>query len=379
MTQTPSSSADVRAVAAAAARERILIVQSGFLGDVVLTTPLLAAVRRRFPSANLSVLVTPAAAPLVAHHPAVDAVLADDKRGAGRGATGLATLVRRLRAERFTLAIAAHKSLRTALALRAAAIPRRVGFASAPGAALYTTRVARPPDLHDRDRILALLAGTGTALAAEDTTEPWIALDAATRARASALITSALAGGASVSDDRSARADVASAAAPLAGICPGSAWATKRWPVGAYGALVRALEAAGTRCLILGAPDERGITAAVHAAAGGRGVDLGGATDVATLAAVLARMSIVVSNDSAPMHLAAAAGVPLVAIFCATVPAQGYGPLGPRSVVVEKDLACRPCGRHGGRRCPRGTNDCMELVEVDAVLAAIARVRDGRA
>jgi len=74
------------------------------------------------------------------------------------------------------------------------------------------------------------------------------------------------------------------------------------------------------------------------------------------------------------MHVASALGVPQVAIFCATVPAQGYGPLGRRAVVVEKDLACRPCGRHGADRCPRGTDDCMRLVEVVEVRAAVERV-----
>ena len=138
---------------------------------------------------------------------------------------------------------------------------------------------------------------------------------------------------------------------------------------------MRALEADGYRCVLLGAPDERALTAAVRSAAGGRGVDLGGATDLGVVAAILARMSVVVTNDSAPMHLASAVGVPQVAIFCATVPAQGYGPLGVRAAVVEKDLACRPCGRHGGQRCPRGTDDCMELIEVAEVREAIERVR----
>jgi heptosyltransferase-2 len=113
----------------------------------------------------------------------------------------------------------------------------------------------------------------------------------------------------------------------------------------------------------------------VQTAAGGAGLDLGGATDLAVLAAILACAAVVVTNDSAPMHLASALGVPQVAIFCATVPAQGYAPLGPQATVVEKDLACRPCGRHGGERCPRGTDDCMQLVEVTDVREAIERVR----
>jgi heptosyltransferase-2 len=336
---------------------RILVVQSGFLGDVVLTTPLLAALRRRFPSARLAMLVTPAAVPLVQHHPAVDAVLVDDKRGRRRGPTGLAALARRLREERFTIALAAHKSLRTALALYGAGIARRIGFAGAPGAPFYTDRVSRPLARHDRDRILQLLGPLGGPHVAAEDLHPWVALDAATRARADALLGSARAAG-----------------RPLAGICPGSAWATKRWPARAYGALVRWLEEQGYCCVLLGAGDERALTAAVRAAAG-RGIDLAGQTDIALLAAILARVALVVTNDSAPMHLATAAGIPQVAIFCATVPAQGYGPLGPRAIVVEKDLACRPCGRHGGTRCPRGTDDCMELVEVAEVCAAVARAR----
>jgi heptosyltransferase-2 len=340
------------------ASPRVLIVQSGFLGDVVLTTPLIAAVRRRLPRARLAMLVTPAAAPLIARHPALDAVLVDDKHVAGRGARGFAALVRRMRAERFTIALAAHKSLRTALALAAAGVQRRIGFARAPGAALYTDRVARDLGRHDRDRMLGLLEPLGgPALGVEDH-QPWVALDDATRARAAALL-----------------APLDARGRPLAALCPGSVWETKRWPASAYGALLRMLEQRGYACVLLGAPQERPIGAAVRAAAGGLGLDLVGQTDSALLAAVLARMTVVVTNDSAPMHLAGAAGVPHVAIFCATVPEQGYGPLGRRAVVVEKDLACRPCGRHGSVRCPRGTDDCRELIEVSEVSAAVERAR----
>lgn len=338
-------------------RERILLVQTAFLGDVVLTTPLVAALRRRRPDATIAMLVTPAARALVAHHPALDRVLVDDKRGEDRGLGGLARLARRLRAERFTIAIAAQKSIRTGLVLRAAGIPRRIGFATAPAARLYTDRVPRPLDRHDRDRLLGLLAPLGVSHVDPDVLQPRIVVDAATEARAATLLAPHADGG-----------------RPLAALCPGSAWRTKRWPAAAFGALARVLDADGYRCLLFGGPEERALTAAVAPAAGGCAVDLGGTTDVPLLAAVMGRVAVAVTNDSAPMHLATAAGTPQVAIFCATVPAQGYGPLGPRAVVVERDLACRPCGRHGGERCPRGTDDCMELVTVADVRAAVARV-----
>jgi heptosyltransferase-2 len=91
--------------------------------------------------------------------------------------------------------------------------------------------------------------------------------------------------------------------------------------------------------------------------------------------ALIDRAQIVVSNDSAPMHMAVARGVPVVAIFCATTPSLGYSPYSKQAVVIEKkDLFCRPCSRHGTEVCPRGTEDCMRLVTVDQVLAGVDRL-----
>lgn len=339
----------------ASSGECILVVQTGFLGDVVLTTPLLQVLRRRFPEAEVTLLVTPAAAPLMARHPAVDRVEIDDKRGADGGIRGMLAVGRRLRQRRYGLALAAHKSWRTGALLLLARIPRRIGFTSAPAAPLYTERVPRPPALHDRDRLLQLMRPFGELGAAP---RPWISVDEDARRQALELLATARASG-----------------RPVAAICPGSVWRTKRWPAPAYGGLVRHLEAAGYACVLLGSPAERALTRMVNDAAGGGAIDLGGATDLSVLAAVLAETQVVVSNDSAPMHLATAVGVPQVAIFCATVPGQGYGPLGECVQIVEKDLACRPCGRHGAERCPRATDDCMELIRVEDVAAAVERVR----
>ncbi|HJQ85017.1 MAG TPA: glycosyltransferase family 9 protein, partial [Candidatus Binatia bacterium] len=121
----------------------LLVVQTSFLGDVVLTTPLLAALRRSAAPRRLAVLVRPEAEALVAGHPAVDDVLVDDKRGADGGIGGLVRTARRLRHECFDVAVSPHRSLRTALVLAGARIPRRIGFAEARGALLYHERVHR--------------------------------------------------------------------------------------------------------------------------------------------------------------------------------------------------------------------------------------------
>src|SRR3989442_904178 len=139
----------------------LLVAQTSFVGDVILTTPLVSALRRRLMPRRLALLVRPEAVPLVAGHPDIDQVLVDDKRGADRGALGWLGTARRLRAERFEVAVSPHRSLRTALVLAAAGIPRRVGFRESRGARLFHERVPRDRGRHDVERNLALLAPFG--------------------------------------------------------------------------------------------------------------------------------------------------------------------------------------------------------------------------
>src|SRR5881628_1035572 len=139
----------------------LLVAQTSFIGDVVLTTPLLAELRTSLRPRRLAVLVRPEAAPLLAGHPAVDDVLIDDKRGRDRGLRGLLRTARRLRRERFDLAVSPHRSLRTALVLAAARIPRRVGFRQSRGALLYHDRLPRDHRRHDVERNLGLMAPWG--------------------------------------------------------------------------------------------------------------------------------------------------------------------------------------------------------------------------
>lgn len=334
---------------------KLLVVQTSFLGDVVLTTPLLTALRQRLRPRELVVLVRRDAAALLEGHPDVDRVLVDDKHGRDRGPGGLWRTARRLRAERFDVVVSPHRSLRTALVLAAAGIPRRVGFTVARGAWLYHARVPRDRRQHDVRRNLALLAAFG------EVPEP-PPLHLPVRPEAARRIAEL------VPDGRG----------PLVGIAPGSVWPTKRWTVEGFAALARGLVADGARVVLLGGRDDEARCTEVARAAGCDVVSLAGRTDLPGLVALVDRLALLVANDSAPMHVACARDVPVVAVFCATTPALGYGPFGRRTTVVEADLACRPCARHGGRTCPRGTDDCMRLVSAASVLEAARALLAGR-
>ena len=335
--------------------ERLLVAQTGFLGDVVLTTPLLATLRRELSLESLTVLTTPQARPLVEDHPAVDQVLVDAKHDHERGFLGMMQTARRLRQQAFSLAVAPHKSFRTALLLTLAGIPRRVGFRQSPGWFFYHQTAKRDADRHEVERILCLMRAFGREPEECEHT-PHVAYSARAQANAHDLLR---------------EAQIAETE-PVFVVCPGSVWYTKRWTVEGYAGLVRSLESNYGRVVLGGGPDDVAVVQAVQERAGGRAANLAGRADLQTFMALIDQAQMVISNDSAPMHLAVARQVPVVAIFCATTPSLGYGPYSDNAVVVEKsDLFCRPCGRHGGSSCPRGTDECMQSITTHDVLAGV--------
>jgi len=335
---------------------RILIAQTSFLGDVVLSTPLFMAVRALFPDSRITVLVRPESAGILAAHPAVDEVLSDDKRGTRRGLETL-RLVRRLRARRFDLVVSPHKSFRTAWILAAAGIPRRLGFRESAGWFFFQRTTRRDPLQHEVERTLSILRclDVDPQLHVQ---RPFVACSAAAVEHLYAELA-----GHGIGRDR-----------PLIGVAPGSAWATKRWTLEGFAAILRDVHARlGAVPVLLGAKGDMEYAQAVQAASGGVGINLVGQTDLPQLVAAIDQCRVLVTNDSAPLHIAVARDTPVVAIFGPTTPSMGFGPFTKRAVVVERELSCRPCSRHGGAACPLGTHACMKEIGADAVLAALRR------
>ena len=336
----------------------MLVAQTGFLGDVVLTTPLLTTLQRVLSPEFFAVLTTPQAKPLLEQHSAVHRVLVDAKHTEGRGLAGLWRMAQRLRQEHFTLAVGAHKSLRTAFLLALAGIPQRIGFRQSPGWVLYHRTAIRDTQRHEVERILCLMRAFGLE-PEQCERRPWIEYGNRAKEQAYALL----------DEVGIANKD------PLFIVCPGSVWPTKRWTIEGFAALVRCLERDYGRVLICGGPGDTAVAQAVDEQSAKQGVNLVGRADLSMFMALVDRAQVVISNDSAPMHVAVARGVPVVAIFCATTPSLGYGPYSERAVVVEKkDLFCRPCSRHGGPTCPRGTADCMRMITVDEVLTGVEQM-----
>jgi heptosyltransferase II len=313
-----------------------LVIQTSFLGDTVLTTPLLAQLANRGP---VDVVTTPASAALLANHPAVRAVIVYDKRGGDRGIRGLLRLARRLRASRYDVALLAQGSWRSAVLALLAGIPSRIGFTSSTGRWLYTKRVPYRDDLHHAARLLMLARPNGREPLPEEL-RPTLAPGDAERSAVDALLAQ----------------HAVQPGQPLVALAPGSVWATKRWPY--YPELAKLL-ASRARLVVIGSGADATFAQAILAAEPSA-IDATGRLSLLASAELIGRCGVVVTNDSAPLHLASAMGTPTVAIFGPTVPGFGFGPLSPRASVVGRDtLPCRPCDRHGPQRCPLGHHRCM--------------------
>lgn len=341
-----------------ASREKFLVVQTSFLGDVVLTTPVLTEIRRRHPNSWLAVLCTPQARSLLEGNPDVDEIIADDKKGFDRGWKGLWHKAADLRSRGFTIALALHKSFRTALLLFLARIPFRIGFRQSAGWFLYHRRVEREATLHDVERNLSILKPLGI-----------------TSAECLKAVRVEAGPGTRESVESTFRSLGIFQNELTFGLNPGSVWPTKRWSVESYADLmIRLKRRYSCRILLFGGPEDGDIARSVQTLSGDLGVNLVGKIALRELSSALDKCSVFITNDSGPMHVAVARGVPVVAIFCATTPSLGFYPYTSKAVVVEKELACRPCSSHGGRRCPLGTEDCIRLIKTEDVLLAVERI-----
>ncbi|MFO0972235.1 MAG: lipopolysaccharide heptosyltransferase II [Phycisphaerae bacterium] len=337
---------------------RILVILPNWVGDVVLATPVLVALRRRFPDARITYLCRAYVSDLVGAGELCDACIHWPA-----GTRGWPAFIRRLRRERFDLALLMPNSFRSALAAWLSGAVRRIGYARDGRGWLLTDRLAPPRDgrrfrpVTMVDYYAALLEPLGARIAER---RPTLAVGAADEA--------AIAGRLGPRDPRR----------PRVVLNPGGAFGSaKLWPAERFAALADALvERADAEVIVTGTPGERAIAAAIRAAARHALVycfepPLG----LGPLKALVCDADLLVTNDTGPRHFAIAFDVPVVTIFGPTDPVW-TATAGARERSVMLTLDCMPCQQ---KRCPLGHNDCLRKLEVDPVLAAAEALLADRA
>ena len=311
--------------------ERILIVAPSWVGDAILSEPLVAVLREPFAEASVDVLAPPWCAPVYARMRGVGHIIENPLGHSELGLGRRRALAREVRARGYTHAFILPNSFKSALIPWFAGIPRRIGYASEGRRALLLV-----------DRFVALAVPKGRLIPTPPA--PVLVPDAANAFAAMRALT--------LSTHR-----------PIAILCPGAEYGpAKRWPTEHFIALARRLLDEGYAVWLLGSPNDQ--AAALPIAAGIAGVrDLTGRTDLGTAIDLLSLASVVVSNDSGLMHAAAAVGRPLVALFGSSSP-DYTPPLSPLAHIAKIDIVCSPCFQ---RECPLGHFKCMRELDVEVV------------
>ncbi len=324
----------------------VVVIQTAFLGDVLLTLPLCVAVKRVLPEARITFVTTPSAAAMLASVSCIDRVVAYDKRGEHATRAQQKELAASLKSTEKTIVLVAHKSWRSALFLRSINADISVAFADSPAKWFATASVTVPSGLHAAERNLLLLKPLleiGVSLPRLLDCVPIALTDGKAESRSMV---------------------------PHVVLAPGSVWKTKQWPSERFRELAQRLLHEGIRVSVIG------DASVADVATGVAGVEnLAGTTTMLQAASVVAQATILVANDSAPVHLASLQNIPTIAIFGPTVPEFGFGPFGSNVRVLQQEhLRCRPCSDHGTQECPLGTHECMTSITVESVYDQIQRL-----
>ena len=331
--------------------ERILLIRLSSIGDIVLTTPLIRLLRRRFPNSRIDFITKARFADLLRYHPGLSNLIEFPDHATGRE---LLALRRWLRSQKFDIILDLHKNMRSQVLTRGLGVQRisrlkKYGFRRS---LLVRTKINL---YHTIVPVYRRYIATAVFLGIEDDgrgTE--IVVPESINEKAARNLP------AGWGEDRSCIA-----------LVPGAGFSTKRWPAQHFAELARKLQDAGHALCVVGDASDRALAEVICAQAANC-IDLTAKLTLLESAAILGSARLVVTNDSGMMHVSEAMGTPVVAIFGSTVRELGFYPILPGSQVVENSaVRCRPCSHIGKSKCPKGHFLCMSSLEVEWVLQAV--------
>lgn len=326
---------------------KILIIQTAFLGDVVLATPLIEKLKARFQDCELDLMVRKGNEGVLKDHPKLRRVLTFDKK---QKYNELFRLIRELRKQRYDYVINVQRFFSSGLLTVLSGGKVKIGFDKNPLSFFYSIRrphhISTESPVHEVERNISLLEGLTDLELCRPKLYP------------------------SSQEEQAVPRNY-----EYVCIAPTSRWFTKQFPLEKWCELIKKLPTT-YRVHLIGGPDDVEICEQIRAATDlDRVVVSAGKLSLLASVALIKHAQVTFTNDSAPLHFASAVNAPVVGIFCSTVPEFGFGPLSERSVVVETshDLDCRPCGLHGKKACPEGHFKCASI-EIEEILAKVDQV-----
>ena len=338
--------------------KKIVIIRMDRIGDVILSTPAIKAVRDAYPDSKIAVIVRSYAREVVEGNPYIDEVITYDKSGKEKGLLGKIRFIAGLRNRRFDLAIVLHPKNSSHILTYLARIPERLGYDRKMGF-LLTKKVPHTKQYglrHEIDYALDLLSYINIKSSDRSLYMP---VSASSEEKIRSLF------------DK----NIISPSDQVITIHPAASCKSRRWPLERFAKISDVLaEKYGARIIIVSGPgDDKVMGDKVAGLMKSKVVNLSGETSISDLASILRRSCLLISNDSGPVHISCAVGTPVISIFSRKdkgLSPERWGPTGKRDIVLHKDPGCKICLAHN---CKIGFK-CLDMISVEEVLAAANQI-----
>ena len=351
---------------------RILVIQTAFIGDVVLATALLQNLHAAYPSAKIDILVRQGADELFTDHPYINEVHVWDKKK--NKYQHLFQIIQTIRRIKYDVVINVQRYLATGFITVLSGAKKTIGFDKNPLSFLFSEVVA-----HQFGAAADAAEGSveaGARAAAQNSNSAALHETSRNHALLASLTTAPVSKPALYPSAAHFAAVQKFQGVPYICMSPGSVWETKKMPAKNWIDLINAVPSNYT-IYLMGAPNEKELCAEIlRGSSRGDVFNIAGELSLLEAAALIKGASLNYVNDSAPMHLASATNAPVAAIYCSTIPAFGYGPLSAKQFIIEslEPLACKPCGLHGKKVCPLGHFNCGHSITTAQLLAPLSLI-----
>jgi heptosyltransferase-2 len=322
---------------------KILVIQTAFIGDAILASGILEKLHQHYPTAQIDFLVRKGNEGLFAGHPFIHQTLVWDKK-AGKYKNLFNTL-KTIQNNKYDLVVNLQRFAASGFLTAFSGAKEKVGFRKNPLSFMFTKKVEHIYDRHEVERNHELIKDITDAVAAKPRLYP----SEADFAKVSVYKTT-----------------------PYTCIAPASVWFTKQFPKEKWIEFLNAIPKP-VKVYLLGAPGDKPLCDEIVAGINNPNITaeiLAGQLSLLQTTALMRDAVMNYTNDSAPLHLASSINAPVRAMFCSTVPGFGFGPLSDNSAIIETDIAlkCRPCGLHGHKTCPEGHFKCALTIDVQKMM-----------
>lgn len=330
--------------------KRVLIIQTAFLGDAILTLPIVQVLKEKYPDWQIDFLCIPATSILFKHNPLINKLIVYDKKG-----NDSFSRIKKEVKNNYDIVISPHRSARSSLLAFFSKAKKRITFDKSSLNFLYTDKIEYVTGIHEIQRNLSLLKPL--EIYEENIVKPELYLSNEEENKINELFLR----------------EKINSADDLIALAPGSVWFTKRYPKEKFAEVVKLLRATSSKIFLIGGTDDIELGDYLVANSGNKNIiNTIGMLNVLESAELIRRCRVLLTNDSAPLHLSNSVGTKVISIFGATIPEFGFFPYGKDDVILETEgLKCRPCSIHGGYVCPIGTFICMHNINEQSVYELI--------